>query len=742
MTVSSRVFAAMLKLDSPVTARRVDVRRDLAVRAPDGVTLLTDAYIARPGGPRPVILMRSPYGRRGFYGTMGRLFAERGYHAVVQSCRGTFGSGGGGIGFDSEAADGRAAADWIADQPWCDGTLGTFGGSYLGFTQLALASTRPPQLKAMALAIWGAARRAYVYPGGAFSLDRLNWAYTIENQERPFALARNALGMKKKLEPAYGHLPLLDADTVAVGHPVSFYRDWVTHDRPGDPFWTATDFRPLLKDLGVPVTMLAGWYDAFLPQMVADFAGLRAAGQEARLRVGAWHHTSQELFRYEFADALDWFGRHLLGREPDGPEPAVRAEVMGDGGWRGFGQWPPPGTAERRWHLRPGGGLAEDPPPESDPDRYTYDPADPTPAVGGTSTSPMFAGPRDNRALESRADVLTYTSAPLAEPLVIMGDVTAELFAGSSLPHADFFARLCDVDPSGASVNVCDGILRLDDAAPEPRLVRVRLWPTAHQFKAGHRIRLQVSSGAHPRYARNPGSGEPLATATTLTAARQSVAHDPARPSALLLPVAGLPERLAVDRELARGGQQRRQARFEGLDRGRVRDRVPQAQVPLVEELLRRVLPLPRDQQFELHLGAAQVPGPPFREPDQLPADPGALAVPGGGQQAELARAVAETLDPDAPGHRPVPRRDGDLPGPHQPRDVLGRGAGGTVLPQALLRRLVHVVDQARQRGHGRVIVGGGRRKHLDGEVSGHGTPSSSANPPPGHPGHGNGPDG
>ena len=208
---------------------------------------------------------------------------------------------------------------------------------------------------------------------------------------------------------------------------------------------------------------------------------------------------------------------------------------MGGGGWRSLPEWPPPGAAVQRWHLHAGGTLATSAPAEGAPGRYTYDPADPTPAVGGPGS--LHAGPRDNRALESRPDVLTYTSAPLTRPLVIAGPVTAELFTGSSRPHTDFFARLCDVDPGGPSVNVSDGILRLDAATEAPQRVRVELWPVAHQFRAGHRIRLQVSSGAHPRYARNPGSGEPLATATTLHAARQSVHHDPAHPSAILLPV-------------------------------------------------------------------------------------------------------------------------------------------------------------------------------------------------------------
>jgi putative CocE/NonD family hydrolase len=531
MTVASRLQAALLGA-GPALTRDVEVRRNVVVRAPDGTGLVTDVYLAGPGRPLPVVLMRSPYGRGGL-GSIARLFAERGYHAVIQSTRGTFGSGG-RVDFDAEAADGRAAADWIVRQPWSDGTIGTFGPSYLSFTQLALASTAPPQLKAMAIAVWGANRRTY-YEGGTFSLDRvLSWAFILENQERPFALFRTMLRERKALVPAFGHLPLLDADTVALGHPVGFYRDWITHDQPGDPYWAPTDFRPLLKDLGIPVTMTAGWYDTFLPQMLADYQELRDGGQDVRLRVGAWHHTSRGLARQSLADAFDWFGVHLLGRTPPAGQSRLQVEVMGGAGWRDLAEWPPDGAVQR-WHLRPGGALGTDAPGESAPDRYTYDPADPTPAVGGTST--MSSGPRDNRALEQRPDVLTYTSEPVTAPLTITGPVTAELFVGSSRPHADFFARLCDVDPGGKSVNITDGILRLAGATEPPQHITIDLWPTAHQFRQGHRIRLQVSSGAHPRYARNPGSGEPLATASTLHTARQAVYHDPAHPSAVLLPV-------------------------------------------------------------------------------------------------------------------------------------------------------------------------------------------------------------
>jgi hypothetical protein len=235
MTVASRLYAAMQRT-GPAVTRDVDVRRDVVIGAPGGAGLLTDVYLARPGRPRPVILMRSPYGRRAL-GTVARLFAERGYHAVIQSTRGTFGSGG-RIDFGAEAADGRAAADWVIRQPWSDGTIGTYGPSYLSFTQLALASTRPPQLKAMAIAVWSANRRTY-YQGGAFALERaLGWAFALENQERPLGLVAAPLRARRTLTPALGHLPLLDADTVAVGHPVGFYRDWLTQARGTTAPWS------------------------------------------------------------------------------------------------------------------------------------------------------------------------------------------------------------------------------------------------------------------------------------------------------------------------------------------------------------------------------------------------------------------------------------------------------------------------------------------------------------------------
>jgi putative CocE/NonD family hydrolase len=208
---------------------------------------------------------------------------------------------------------------------------------------------------------------------------------------------------------------------------------------------------------------------------------------------------------------------------------------MGEEAWRDFPSWPPPGYTPQRFHLASGGVLRAGVPEESSVDSYRYDPADPTPAVGGVRLA-GDSGRVDNTALEARPDVLTYTTPVLEQDVEVIGDVSAEIWFSSSLPHADVFVRLCDVDPDGRSWNVCDGLVSLT-GAQEKQCATVRLWPTAYRFRRGHRIRVQVSSGAFPRYARNPGTGESRATATTLLAADQTVHSGSAWPSAITLPV-------------------------------------------------------------------------------------------------------------------------------------------------------------------------------------------------------------
>ena len=239
---------------------------------------------------------------------------------------------------------------------------------------------------------------------------------------------------------------------------------------------------------------------------------------------------------------LAWFEAQLKGQGNGLARKPVRLYVMGADEWREFDAFPPPAQTTR-FHLHGGGNLGPAPPARDDtPDHYTYDPADPTPAVGGALLAMQGAGRQDNAPLEARDDVLFYTTPPLAQDLEVIGPVRLELYARSSLAHTDFYGRLCDVDPSGRSANVCDGLFRVVPGNGEPQPdgslhLEIDLWATAHRFRQGHRLRLLVASGAHPRWSRNPGSGEPLATATTLAVAQQTIYHDAAHPSALVLPV-------------------------------------------------------------------------------------------------------------------------------------------------------------------------------------------------------------
>jgi uncharacterized protein len=542
MTIASRVLGWLYGLPPAVT-HDVVVTRDLPVPMDDGVTLLADHFAPRGVDRPPTILVRSPYGRAQLIGLVyARVFAERGFQVLIQSCRGTFGSGGVFDPLRNERADGLATIAWMRREPWFSGVLATLGPSYLGFVQWAIAA-RTPELQAMSVQVSSSEMRSAMHAGGSFWLaTALNWIYLVAHQERSLLHALLApFRVVSRIRAVALRLPLAALDEATLATPAPYLRDWLEHAEPGDPWWTPIDFSADVERVTAPAHLTGGWYDLFLPQTVADYERLRRAGRAPYLTIGPWAHLSPGLAPASLRDAVAWFRAHLLGDRGGLREAPVRVFVMGANEWRDLPAWPPPGAVAERWHLAAGGGLSTAPPVASEPDRYRYDPADPTPSVGGSSLS-VEAGPKDNRALEARADVLVYTSAPLPADVTVMGEVGAELYVSSSLEHADFFVRLCDVAPSGVSTNLSDGLLRLAPGAPDAgacRRVAIALWPTAHCFRCGHRVRVQVSSGAHPRYARNLGTGEPLVTGTTLAAADQTVFHDPARPSAILLPRAG-----------------------------------------------------------------------------------------------------------------------------------------------------------------------------------------------------------
>ncbi len=393
----------------------------------------------------------------------------------------------------------------------------------------------------------------------------LTWINIVASQERSFAIARQP-GANKRLRALYNQLPLADLDSKATGRAVPEWQGWLANPGGSEPYWAGRRFADARAQVSAPVSLVGGWYDIFLPGQLRDYAALREAGHEPRLLIGPWQHTDADGIAMSIRESVGWLRAQLLDDTAELRSQPVRIFVGGVGQWRDLPSWPPP-SQEQRWYLGSAGHLGQQAPEAAEgaePDRYTYDPADPTPSVGGPVLSPGMIRNEtlpDNRELEARPDVLTYTTAPLSSDLEVIGQVTAELFVRSSLAHTDFFARLCDVDPSGRSTGVCDALTRLAPGssgppgtdgtpAPEPEpaaepepesdgtiRVQIDLWPTAYVFRAGHAMRLQVSSGAHPRYARNPGSGEPLATATTLRKADQEIYHDPGHQSAVILPV-------------------------------------------------------------------------------------------------------------------------------------------------------------------------------------------------------------
>jgi putative CocE/NonD family hydrolase len=541
MTATSRLLARLSGLP-PADTHDVAVDRDLRVPMRDGAVLLADRLHPRSQPTPHIVLIRTPYGRRRWMGPVARAFAERGYQVVVQSVRGTFGSGGVFDPFRHEAADGADTLAWLERQPWFGGSVAMTGASYLGFVQWAVAAGAPPFLKALAAQVTASEFQSLIHPGGSFALDSaLSWVHTVHHQEaRPLRVIAAALGQRRTLARVFAAaLPLVDLDRRAVGRTVSFYQDWLEHTVADDPFWDAIDHSVRLAEVVPPVSLVGGWYDLFLPRQIDDYLALREAGLRPQLTIGPWTHASPGVLGAGVRESLAWFDVHLRGRTDRLREEPVRIYVTGAKEWRDLAGWPPPATPTR-WHLHGDRGLSPQPPAISPPSRYVYDPADPTPSVGGIVLGP-HAGPRDNRRVEARPDVLTFSSPPLDGDLEMVGPVRAELHVRSSSAHTDFFVRLCDVEPGGRSVNICDGLARLRPGrfaavADGTSRVTIDLWPAAHRFRPGHRVRLQVSSGAHPRFARNPGDSEPLGTGRTWTVARQEVFHDPDHPSAVVLP--------------------------------------------------------------------------------------------------------------------------------------------------------------------------------------------------------------
>jgi uncharacterized protein len=530
--------------------------QSLGVRVPmrDGVTLSTNIFRPKTVDRVPTILVRTPYGKGANLADTYRLFVENGYAVVVQDVRGRGASEGVFRPLTQEEADGDDTLDWIASQRWSDARVGMVGGSYLGIVQWKAALSGNPYLKAISPAVSGCDdyEDRFYSRGGALKLGhRLMWlAANLRKRDFP----------RPDFAEYILHLPLRTADRAATGQTIEMYQEAIRHPA-YDSFWKSISTREQMHKVRAAVLAFGGWYDPFVQNDIEAFSRLRSLGKVARIVIGPWaHNTSSRFPGVDFGPEaelairrlqLEWFDWWLRSREPTERPASARVFLMGTNRWRDEQEWPPERSRPVPWYLAAGGGLKETQPSEDKADRFVYDPRKPVPTMGGAvcCDGRVFPwGPMDQRPVERRPDVLLYTSPPLGRNVPVQGTINVVLYVSTSATDTDFTAKLVDVYPDGRAINISDGILRLRyrESLERPKPAKpgeiyrifIDAGVTANVFRAGHRIRLEISSSNFPHYDRNPNTGKPVASESRLRTAVQNIYHDHSHPSRVILPVA------------------------------------------------------------------------------------------------------------------------------------------------------------------------------------------------------------
>lgn len=572
----------------------VIVEKNVVVPMRDGTELRADVYRPADEGRHPVLLQRTPYNKELWPITAMTLdpvrAAEAGYAVVIQDVRARWASGGGVFfPYRDERDDGHDSVAWSAAQPFSSGRVGCYGLSYMGGTSWLAALSGHEALRAISPTtapndFW----RNHFWRGGALNVGTLAmWAMRaigpsalVRAHPDPAAFGAPLLELFDHIDGFADVLRALPLDAFEPARPADphflpFFYEFLEHPAP-DAWTESLLFSDRHAEVTVPSLTIAGWYDLLLAADLEHFTGMRERGGSeqartaSRLIVGPWSHgmfqnvVGQVDFGFRanglFLDLkedltklqLRWFDRFL--KEHDGAaggddEAPVRLFVQGTNRWRDEDRWPPRGCTAQAWHLSAGGRLGPRPPATGElPDSYVFDPNDPVPTCGGNLLLPpqYTAGPVEQRPVLERRDVLVYTSDVLEEDLEIAGPVTATLWASTSGPDTDWIVKLCDVHPDGRTFNLCDGVIRasLRDGRErrllEPGAVEqytLDLWATAAVFRAGHRLRMIVTSSDFPRYDRNPNTGELAHKASTLEPALQRIYHDAGRASCVTLPV-------------------------------------------------------------------------------------------------------------------------------------------------------------------------------------------------------------
>jgi putative CocE/NonD family hydrolase len=563
----------------------------------DGVALSADIYLpnaAHAGERYPTLLLRTIYHcKEPRYVRWAVGFVKRGYAVVLQDCRGRHESDGMWDPYICEIPDGFDTHEWIGSQPWSSGAIGTFGVSYPGFTQTCPAPGGSKHLRALV----PIASQQDNY--GHHRCDGLiAWANAVFFANMIGRTMQTEALNQLDFRAIWKRLPLATVWDEVGDCP--YFRGVVAREA-YDEFWTRYSLRHRYAEAAAPAYFMTGWYDSLLNETLKVFHGWKTEARSAEVRrhsriiIGPWSHQVAPWGRPqaghdvgpggEFADAtfgpqarmdiieehLRWYDARLRGVGGGiDEEPPVKLFVMGENAWRHAGEWPLANTRWTELYLQANGGLGFGPPrQEGAPDRFVYDPGDPVPTWGSAYQMLDMAGPRDRSAIEQRGDVLVYTTEPLEKDVCVIGPVTALLWAASSADDTDFTAALIDVDPGGKAIILTDGICRarfraaaegwtpadrmrgrapydaLYDPAFRPSTLapgtpyefKIDMWSTGNVFKAGHRIRVEISSSNFPRYDRNMNTGGPVGAETTFRTAEQTIFHDPARPSCVVLPV-------------------------------------------------------------------------------------------------------------------------------------------------------------------------------------------------------------
>ena len=520
---------------SPGLAAEVEKTTEM-VAMRDGIKLATDVYLPRDWqDPLPILLKRTPYNKATDDPEFATVAVEHGYGLVIQDMRGRFASEGEDhVVFHNdgwtERRDGHDTLDWIAEQPWCNGKLATIGGSARGITQNMLAPGAPDVLKAQHVGVaFSSMYHQAAYQGGSFRK----------------ALVENWLGGNRF-------------------HPKSL--ETFRANEAYNAFWTELNAEAQAERVNAPGVFVGGWYDIFLQGTINAFANIQEKGGpnargNCRLIVGPWAHGTFDELEYPEnsrkhpkAGDLGRFVEHWLKGADNGvpDDQPVHYYVMGDpedpdaagNFWRAASSWPPRSEPLLAF-LHPDGELSLDRPKKESELTYRYDPGDPVPTVGGQNMT-ISKGPMDQRQVESRPDVLVFTSHALDSPIEITGRIRAKLYVSSDCPDTDFTVKLCDVYPDGRSMLVTDGVrkAKFRKSFNKPELltpgevveVDVDLWSTSIVFARGHRVRVSVSSSNFPRFDPNPNTGQPWTPDGETRVATNSLRLSAEYPSHIVLP--------------------------------------------------------------------------------------------------------------------------------------------------------------------------------------------------------------